>query len=203
MKCHPWERPVIGPDAVVFKKEKAENNQTSHSCYLSECENELYPLCALNALRINERKQEYSADAQQLRGRYSEATGTRIQDITIAEGRNEIAGKLGEAHTHSGNSTRLYHSKERPAIEESPQLAECLAQVYVLAACLGEHTAQFAIAKGGSQRDEAGKRPHHYEPARAAQLAGNIRADDEYTRADHGANNEQSAIEQGERTLKR
>ena len=68
--------------------------------------------------------------------------------------RKENAEELAEGDADGGDGAGLDDEEERPAVEESPERAEGLAEIDVLAAGLGHHGGQFAVAERGDDGHE-------------------------------------------------
>ena len=111
------------------------------------------------------------------------------------DGREKDAEKLAEGHRDGGDGSRLNDQKERPAVEKSPQRPQRLAQVDVLAAGLGHHGRQLAVAERGDHGQDGRHHPRAQKQRRGVGAAGNVRVDDEDAGADHRSDHQRGRAE--------
>src|ERR1035441_3792591 len=93
-------------------------------------------------------------------------------------GREEDAEKLSEGYANGGDGPRLDDQEERPPEEKTPERPQRLAQIDILAAGLGHHRRQFAVAKRSNQGENGGHYPGAQEEGRRAGSPGNVGIDD-------------------------
>ena len=118
------------------------------------------------------------------------------QDIVFAEHREHICGKFGECNTYCRDGAGLYNGKKAPAIQECDQGVIGFFEVYVLPAGFGKHTAEFAIAERCSECHKTGDEPDQYQPTGAANITGDVCADNKNSGTDHASRNNHCGIEQ-------
>ena len=120
------------------------------------------------------------------------------QPVGRRDRREKYAQKLAEGHRHRRNRSRLDHQEERPPVQKAPQWPQRLAQVNVLAARLGHHRRQLAVAQ---RADHGQNRRHHPRAQQKRWRAGaacNIGIDNEDARADHRTGNDGGRTEQAQ-----
>ena len=108
----------------------------------------------------------------------------------------EDAEKLAEGHADGGDGPGLDDQKERPAVEKAPQRPQRLAQVDVLAAGLGHHGRQLAVAERADHGQDGRHHPRAQKERRGVGAAGNVGIDDEDAGADHGADDDRRGAEE-------
>ena len=117
------------------------------------------------------------------------------QPVGRRDRREKDAEKLAEGHRNSGDGSRLNHQKQRPAVEKSPQRPQRLAQVDVLAAGLGHHRRQLAVAERANHGQDGRHHPRAQKQRRRVGAAGNVRIDNEDAGADHRADHQRGRAE--------
>ena len=105
---------------------------------------------------------------------------------------------FAEGHAHRGDGSGLNDEEKRPAVEKSPEGPERFAQVDVLAAGLGHHGGQLAVAQGADHGHDRGDDPRAQIERRRIGEARDIAVDDEDAAADHGADDDRGGAEQAE-----
>ena len=167
---------------------------------LGHGEEVLHELAELEAPEVEPGEESDDRDGQELRRGDVEASGLE-EDVLLGEPGQEHARVLGEGHRDSRDGAGLDDQEQRPAVEEARQRAVGLAQVDVLAARVGDHARQLAVAHGRGHGDERGDEPDDQQPARAAHGARDVGADDEDARADHGAGHQHGRVEESQLAL--
>ena len=110
----------------------------------------------------------------------------------------EDAKELAKRHADGGDGSGLDDEKQRPAVKKSPQRPQRLAQVNVLAAGLGHHRGQFAVAERANHGQHGRDHPRAQEERRRVGAAGDVGIDKKDAGADHGAGHEGGGAEQAE-----
>ena len=110
----------------------------------------------------------------------------------------EDAEEFAEGHAHRGDGPGLDDEKERPAVEKSPEGAERVAQVDVLAAGFGHHGGELAIAQGADHGHDRGDDPRAQIKRRRIGEARDVAVDNENAAADHGADDDGGGAEQAQ-----
>ena len=77
---------------------------------------------------------------------------------------------VGEGECDGCDSGGSEHHDGSPAEEEGGDGSECLVQVLVLAATLGDHGAQLAVADRPEQGNDATQKPHHQTETHTARV---------------------------------
>ena len=121
------------------------------------------------------------------------------EPVRSGDGGKEHAKKFAERHAYRGDGAGLDDEKERPAEQESPQRAERLAQVNVLAAGFGHHGGEFAVAERANDGEHARDDPGAQIEGRRVGVAGDVGVDQEDAGADHGSDHDSSRAEQAKR----
>ena len=91
------------------------------------------------------------------------------------DGWEKDAEKFAESDADGGDGAGLDDEEERPAVKKSPERPERLAQINVLAAGLGHHGGQFAVAECADEGHDGGDHPRGRERARASWCRGRCR----------------------------
>ncbi len=73
--------------------------------------------------------------------------------------RPEDSEEFAKSHAHGGDRAGLDHEKEGPTVEKSPERAERLAQIHVLATSSRHHGGEFAIGERANDGEESGDEP--------------------------------------------
>jgi hypothetical protein len=93
--------------------------------------------------------------------------------------------KLAEGHRDSCDGPGLDDEEERPAVEKSPQRPQRFAQVNILAAGLGHHGRQLAVAERGGEGQDGRHHPCAQKQRRGLGSASDVRAYDVDAGTDH------------------
>ncbi len=110
----------------------------------------------------------------------------------------EDAQKFAEGDADGGDGSGLYHEKQRPAVEKSPERPERLTQVNVLAAGVRHHGSELAIGQRTGDGQKSGEQPGADEQRRRIDQAGNVGRDDKNARADHRAHDDRRRADRAE-----
>ncbi len=121
----------------------------------------------------------------------------RPKSFTPSPERERRPPELGEGHRYGGDSARLDHHEERPAVRR-PQ-ADCRpADEHVLPPRPGHEPHQLPEAERADDGDEPCDKPDEKQVGRRADVARDVGAHYEDARADHRAHNEQRRVEKPE-----
>ena len=112
------------------------------------------------------------------------------QPVRRRDRRKEHAKKFAERHAHRRDGSGLDHEKQRPAIKKSPQRPQRLAQIDILAARLGHHRRQFAVAQRANDRQDGRDHPGAQEQRRRVGAPRDVGIHNENAGADHGTDHD-------------
>ena len=132
----------------------------------------------------------------------ADGDGRNVRDVPqpmrAGNRRKEDAEKFAEGHANGGDGSGLNDEKERPAVEKAPQRTQRFAQVDILAAGLGHHGGQLAVAERADHGHDGGDDPGCQIERRRIGEARDIAVDDKDAAADHRSHNDGGGAEQAQ-----
>ncbi len=194
---------------VASHREGQQNQRRERKC-LGRGEDVLNQRAQLHAEDVYDGEKNHDADASQVGGvdadlhvaqhhrpyRKRRYVGDVPEPMCRRNDWKKDAEKLAEGHGHCGDGPCLDDQEERPAIEKTPQRSQRLAQVDVLAAGLGHHGRQLAVAERGGEGQDGRHHPRAQKQRRGAGAAGNVRADNVDAGADHRSDHYRGGAEE-------
>src|ERR1039458_5629592 len=118
------------------------------------------------------------------------------QPVARADAGEEDAEELAERDTDGCDGAGLDDEEEGPAVEESPQRPQRLAQVNILPAGPGHHGGELAVAERAGDGHGRRHQPGRDQQRRRSNRPAHVRRDDEDARPDHRAHHNRSRGEQ-------
>ena len=198
------EAPIrVAPEvAEVFRdclgmaaEQEANEHQPEKRADLREREHVLYAGSGAHATRVHPAQQDEDRDGHQLLRAHAEPADAG-QAVVSGDPGEEHARELRERHRYRRERAGLDHQEQRPAVEESAERAEGLAQVDVLAARLWHRGRQFAIAERRDHGDHRSDHPGHEHQSRRTYLARDIGRDNEDAGADHRSDHQCGRVDE-------
>ena len=198
----------IGLERRRIGKQDAEENDSGEDADLRVGEQVLHERAERDASKIHPCEQRDGENRQQILGVQAdvvrpelskpERKGSERAQFEDPGRRGEPgeqhAGEFGEGDRHRRDRRRLNHEQHRPAVQESPQWPEHLANVDILPAGVRHGGGELAVVQSGHHCHKAGDQPYRQQQPRAIDLPRNVRRDDEDAGADHRADHDHRGV---------
>src|SRR5262249_14500191 len=142
------------------------------------CKTCLNKLAAFDPPCIYDRKKNDQCNGHELGRRNFQKAKVECNKV-LAYGRNQVSKKFRKCNANGCDRSCLYHGEKTPTVEKSNKWIICFFEIDILPAGFRKHSAGFSVTNSSGNRHESSDHPYRNQPSCAADVAGNVGANNE------------------------